>query len=147
MSTPEISPLWNTAIAAYDLPIPAYSPFRAGPCSVCGKELPPYTPLRNTVPDPHGACHAKLQADREARVAGELAAAVTEWEQARQQHTDSPVVLAVLDLHQPEDADNAHYYIGCRECEESDGLESTRPEHWPCNTYTTMRDATPRLVR
>lgn len=76
------------------------------------------------------AAHAAWKAKR----AEQVAAAVAEWQQVRKQYADSPAVLAVLDIHQPD----------------PDGrLECTHPvfgyegdeEDWPCSTYEAIRDA------
>ena len=76
------------------------------------------------------ARRAAWKADRDAR----HATAVADWEQTRARHADSPAVLAVLDIHKPDDEGRlecAHPVFGW----ESDA------EDWPCSTYEAIRDA------
>jgi hypothetical protein len=73
---------------------------------------------------------ARYKAERDAK----HAAAVAEWEATRARYADSPAVLAVLDIHQPDEDGHLecqHPYFGW----ESDA------EDWPCSTYEAIKEA------
>lgn len=77
---------------------------------------------------------AARAAERDAQRAARHATAVTEWEALRERYAGSPAVVAVLDIHRPDDEGRlecAHPVFGY----ESDA------EDWPCSTYTAIRDA------
>lgn len=90
--------------------------------------------LTGTATPEERAVFAERKARREAERAAAYEAAVAEWEQVRARHADSPAVLAVLDIHQPDDD-------GRLECQHPvSGWESDQ-EEWPCSTYVAIRDA------
>jgi hypothetical protein len=72
---------------------------------------------------------AAWKADRERR----QAEAIADWEATRARFADSPAVLAVLDIHQPDEErlECQHPYFGW----ESDA------EDWPCSTYEAIKGA------
>lgn len=78
----------------------------------------------------HAAHKAAHRAERDAA----HAAAVAEWQQLRERYADSPVVVAVLDIHQPNDD-------GSLECTHPVSGWEAYDETWPCSTYEAIRDA------
>ena len=78
---------------------------------------------------------AALNAEREARLTVELAAAQQEWRDRSASSQDNPPILRVLEIHQPERQSRG---IGCSECCESDGDDTVAVE-WPCVTYRAIK--------
>jgi hypothetical protein len=87
-------------------------------------------------PTPEEAAEAEVRrAAYMERKRAEHAAAVAEWEALREHYAHSPAVLAVLDIHHPDDE-------GRMECAHlTFGWESDA-EDWPCSTYTAIKEAT-----
>ncbi len=104
--------------------------------SVSREQLDEATSIfRTPTPEEAAESHKRWLAHR-AQKQADHAAAVAEWEALRQQHAGSPAVLAVLDIHRPDDEGRlecAHPVFGW----ESDA------EDWPCSTYTAIKEATP----
>lgn len=101
--------------------------------------IPTPTPFRWS-PAEWEANARRAEAERretEARVAQEAEAAREEWQVFREQHADSPIVAAVLDIHQPEAGTRG---VVCTECldDDCDGAVATE---WPCGTYDAMQGA------
>jgi hypothetical protein len=93
------------------------------------------TLFRTPTPEERAEAEARHAAYR-ARKQAEHAEAVTEWEQLRERYAGSPAVVAVLDIHRPDDE-------GRLECAHlTFGYESDA-EDWPCSTYTAIKEATP----
>lgn len=89
------------------------------------------------VPTPEERAEAEARhAAYKARKKAEHAEAVTEWEQLREQHAGSPAVVAVLDIHHPDDE-------GRMECAHLTFGYEADAEDWPCTTYTAIKEATP----
>lgn len=88
-------------------------------------------PQRQLTDEEREANRARHEAERSARLAGLQA----EWQALRDQYRDVPALLAVLDVHQPDEehvGDCAHPYFGW----EGDA------EEWPCTTIEAIKGAT-----
>lgn len=76
------------------------------------------------------------RARREAEQAARLAALQADWQALRDQYADVPVLLAVLDVHQPSEG-----YVG--ECGHPVFGYECDAEDWPCTTIQAIKGATP----
>lgn len=100
---------------------------------------PAYAPLRFS-PAEAEANARRAQAERratQARIAREAETALAEWQSFRDRHADSPVALAVLDVHQPE---AGYDRVVCAECCEPD-CDDTVGVEWQCATFAAMKEA------
>jgi hypothetical protein len=79
---------------------------------------------------------AARTAERDAQRLAQHDAAVAEWEALRERYAGSPAVVAVLDIHHPDDE-------GRMECAHPAFGYEADAEDWPCSTYTAIKEATP----
>lgn len=128
MSIPNDTPTgWHNALPVsgalrpYDLAVP-FRPL-----------VPRVEPLRNL---PSAAEVTAAEKKHRESLKGAHVEALTEWQLVRAKAEGSPVAVAVLDMHRPQ---NDHSRITCGECltDEWDEAVSTP---WPCPTFEMVKE-------